>query len=407
MLCYSPWNVEFLLSILTWLEGLNTGGEHEGTNDLVETNRNLSAAVDKMEMRCKVLEEKNEKLKKYKRMVKNSTALQCLHCAKFISCNIFLQHITNCLNMNAGMAKSNLVNAVPTPTSNYTNNSTPNHNHNHNHNQNQNQNHNTYQDSSIIDASALQISINQTMVKENSDSKPYTEYLIQISYNGIKWSVSRKYKMFCELHQSLNTHFPSLKFPESAFTILGAFNNINYMSNSKRPTVIEERRKALQQYLRDLSKIDIVRNSSPFKKFLELDRVLEGEGSAEKVTRTISNTISTINSYRDEKRLIVSNLNSERNAEEFTNFNAIYPPQKSTESQFNGNGTLSDEMMQQKELGVKIDKRLFTQSPQSFMKNWQERQTTNNKENKNPRYKKIIISLIFVVDNPPVATTIL
>jgi PX domain. len=350
---------------------LNTGGEHEGTNDLVETNRNLSAAVDKMEMRCKVLEEKNEKLKKYKRMVKNSTALQCLHCAKFISCNIFLQHIINCVNMNAGMAKTNLINTVPqTPTNPYTNNSTP--------------NHNTYQDNTVIDAGALQISINQTMVKENSDSKPYTEYLIQVSYNGIKWSVSRKYKMFCELHQNLNTHFPSLKFPESAFTILGAFNNINYMSNSKRPTVIEERRKALQQYLRDLAKIDIVRNSSPFKKFLELDRVLEGEGSAEKINKNIANTLSTINSYREEKRVLVSNLNSERNTEEYTNFNAIYPPQKNGD-QFNGNGTMTEEMVQQKELGVKIDKRLFTQSPQSFMKNWQERQTTNNKENRNPR----------------------
>lgn len=50
-------------------------GDGESNNELVETNRNLSAAMDKMEMRCKILEEKNEKLKTFKRMAKNCSAL--------------------------------------------------------------------------------------------------------------------------------------------------------------------------------------------------------------------------------------------------------------------------------------------------------------------------------------------
>ena len=41
----------------------------------METNRNLSAAMDKIEMRCKMQEEKIEKLKKFKRMIKNSSNL--------------------------------------------------------------------------------------------------------------------------------------------------------------------------------------------------------------------------------------------------------------------------------------------------------------------------------------------
>ena len=52
----------------------------ESTLELLETNRNLSAAMDKMEMRCKQLEEKVTKLKKFKKIVKNSCSITCLHC---------------------------------------------------------------------------------------------------------------------------------------------------------------------------------------------------------------------------------------------------------------------------------------------------------------------------------------
>lgn len=41
----------------------------------METNKNLSAAMEKMELRCTLLEEKNEKLKIFKKMMKNSSAL--------------------------------------------------------------------------------------------------------------------------------------------------------------------------------------------------------------------------------------------------------------------------------------------------------------------------------------------
>jgi hypothetical protein len=47
----------------------------ESASELVETNRNLSAAMDKLELRCKILEEKSDKLKKFKKMVKNSSGL--------------------------------------------------------------------------------------------------------------------------------------------------------------------------------------------------------------------------------------------------------------------------------------------------------------------------------------------
>lgn len=329
-------------ALLLALEQGLTANDNDGTNELVETNKNLSAAVDKMEMRCKVLEDKNEKLKRYKRMIQNSLALQCIHCSKFIASNVFPQHMAACTTPQQAttLNKANLIAPITRPSA------VPTH-----HNENE------------VDPNALQISIHQTMVKENSDSKPYTEYLIQVIYNGTKWSVSRKYKQFCELHQALNTHFPSLKFPESAFTVLGGFNNLGYISSSKRPTVIEERRKALQQYLRDLSKLDIVRNSNPFKKFLELERIVEQDNRAKGYA---SNMVSSREERRD-----LNNLSSERGTHRGEDLN---------NTQRNPDALMS--------------RNLFSQSPLSFLKNWEEKAV--NKENKHPRHKSVIDASSFL-----------
>lgn len=350
-------------ALLLALEQGMHGNENEGTSELVETNKNLSAALDKMEARCKVLEDKCEKLKKYKRMVKNSSTLQCAYCSKFISANIFLQHTTTCNTPQpAAYNKPNII----TPISSA----------------------NQWSGQNELDPNMLQISINQTMVKENADAKPYTEYLIQVAYSGIKWSVSRKYKAFCELHQNLNTQFPSLKFPESAFTILGAFNNLSYVSNTKRPTVIEERRKALQQYLRDLAKLDIVRNSNPFKKFLELERVFDQDQQQDLTTTGSLQPGSTVPSQRGDKRDQGSDKSSGKN-DDSGNYGSIQAPQKSVGEHVRHYSPIipqnAGENYQTQGQGqnVKIDKSLFSQSPMSFMKNWQEKAL--NKENKNPR----------------------
>ena len=296
-------------ALLMALEQGKFNSESEASSELVETNRHLSAAVDKMEARCKVLEEKLEKAKQYKRMVKNSNALQCAHCAKFISTNIFSQHITNCAGTSHNSSQimnqrtqffngfSNFgpqsaatsFNNVGANTLNSTLNITqpiP----------------NSLQGTSdsYSNYCPVQISINQTMVKESSDNKPYTEYLIQVSCNGNKWSVSRKYKMFCELHQTLTSAFPNLKFPDSNFTGLSSFMSASQNTTSKRPTVIEERRKALQQYLRDMAKIDVIRNNQTFRKFLELDRSSESTGEPEKI-RTMANELNHLANFMKDK----------------------------------------------------------------------------------------------------------
>lgn len=83
------------------------------------------------------------------------------------------------------------------------------------------------------------------MVRESPDNKPYTEYLIEVNYCSNKWTIARKYKNFCELHSNLMTLFPGMKFPDSSLAIINSTTDINSVFQTKRPTVIEDRRKGL------------------------------------------------------------------------------------------------------------------------------------------------------------------
>jgi hypothetical protein len=74
----------------------NIDKEVSSKMELVETNKNLSSAVARMEMRTKQAEEKIEGLKEYKNAIKNASCLQCRHCNKFIACAIFTQHLNIC-----------------------------------------------------------------------------------------------------------------------------------------------------------------------------------------------------------------------------------------------------------------------------------------------------------------------
>ena len=60
---------------------------------LVETNRNLSSAMDKQEIRFKQLEEKYERLKKLKRLIKCYSLLQCAYCQTMMSLSEFPAHL--------------------------------------------------------------------------------------------------------------------------------------------------------------------------------------------------------------------------------------------------------------------------------------------------------------------------
>ena len=49
----------------------------------------------------------------------------------------------------------------------------------------------------------------QTLLKD-SDSKPYTEYALQITKGKKSWKIDHKYKSLCELHSQLKAQFPGV-----------------------------------------------------------------------------------------------------------------------------------------------------------------------------------------------------
>jgi len=65
---------------------------------MIETNKNLASALEKVENRCAVLENKNRALKKYYKIYKSSISIQCQKCRKYIYSNLFESHLTYCLN---------------------------------------------------------------------------------------------------------------------------------------------------------------------------------------------------------------------------------------------------------------------------------------------------------------------
>jgi hypothetical protein len=49
-----------------------------------------------VEGRCKVLEEKYERVKDYKRIMKSCLLMQCIACSKWIQTHLFSGHIEQC-----------------------------------------------------------------------------------------------------------------------------------------------------------------------------------------------------------------------------------------------------------------------------------------------------------------------
>jgi len=68
------------VALVTALQQGLANNENDNTSELVSTNKSLAKAMQQMEMRCKVLEEKKNRLKEYKKMVKSSLFLVCMHC---------------------------------------------------------------------------------------------------------------------------------------------------------------------------------------------------------------------------------------------------------------------------------------------------------------------------------------
>jgi hypothetical protein len=236
--------------------------------------------------KVKKLEGSLEKLKMYKFIFKYAQTIQCAICSRFFSSAMFLDHV--------------LAELPP------------------------DQNPFNEKDISVLRGldekedrqklNAITVTISQTMVREDNSKggSAYTEYVVQVRTDSCHWNVSRRYKAFCELHNALVSSFPYVKFPAVAKEIFGTKDNLTKMLNTRKPTVIEERRLNLQTYLREMLKVDVLCNCRVLREFLDIDKYYDSQNylkvSKVRESRSPSSYGGTIPSP-DSGDLVKGNLN--------------------------------------------------------------------------------------------------
>lgn len=253
-------------ALLTALEQTTKKNDREDMDELEDTKRHFSATMEKMGATCKLLEQKIQKNKHFKNMVKCSSALQCKYCLKLIITNNFLQHTVSCKAHStdaqyfipSGFAnKPQLrIRTEPDDANNHSLEYVP--------------QDNQYRGVSSF-STDLQISVTQALLHEGLKIKSHNEYVIHMSQNGEKWTVTRNYQAICELFQSLATAFPNLKVPDLNFIDAGLVDSHAFCARSLHQFT-EMKRLTLEKHLRDLAKIELIRNCHTFRHFLELDR---------------------------------------------------------------------------------------------------------------------------------------
>ena len=62
----------------------------------MEANKTLSSALEKLDARNKVLEDKYEKVRNFKKIMKSCMAMQCVQCSKWIQTSSFTTHLSKC-----------------------------------------------------------------------------------------------------------------------------------------------------------------------------------------------------------------------------------------------------------------------------------------------------------------------
>ena len=97
-------------ALLVALQQSVSASESENQNELAETNKNLTSALEKVQARCKVLEEKYERVKDFKKVMKSCLSMQCANCSKWVQTHAFSTHVQQCLGGCASLMKEKMQN---------------------------------------------------------------------------------------------------------------------------------------------------------------------------------------------------------------------------------------------------------------------------------------------------------
>lgn len=195
---------------------------------LEERDRQIDQAnekIDKLTQRCIKVEKKYKETKTYYNLFRHTQLIQCKYCNKYYKSNDFVAH---CETWSVGGTLTHYK----------------------------------------VNLSSVEISITQTLIREDENMrKPFTMYVIESTLEGDTWSAQRKYKEFWLLNERLINNFPSVTFPQSANQFCS--KSLWDVLKKKKNTLVEQRRKNLQNYLNDLAQIAAIRDCDYFKDFIE------------------------------------------------------------------------------------------------------------------------------------------
>ena len=183
--------------------------------------------------KIKTLEEQISKLNIYKEIIHNTKAYKCKHCEKIYLYDDFKDHYTNCqkgLISNANI-NSNNINFNP---------------------------------------DKLKIKILKGRVKQDELGKPFLEYIIDVNYDTQNWRINKRFNQFANLFKTLKNMFKGvIQMPPSANIF------INFGNNNSFGSFHENKILQLEKFLKDLSEINNLNTSKPFRKFLEFEQYVD------------------------------------------------------------------------------------------------------------------------------------
>ena len=206
----------------------------QNIKDVNEKNSELVLNNNILNNKIKTLEEQNTKLNSYKDIVHNSKGFKCKNCEKTYSFEDFKDHYSNCqkgLISNTNINNNN-INFSP---------------------------------------EKLKIKILKGKVKQDELGKPFLEYIIDVNYDTQNWRINRRFNQFSNLFKTLKNLYKGtgIQMPQSS-NIFVNFGNNNQFSSFHENKIIQ-----LEKFLKDLSEINMINTSKPFRKFLEFEQYVD------------------------------------------------------------------------------------------------------------------------------------
>jgi hypothetical protein len=103
------------------------------------------------------------------------------------------------------------------------------------------------------------------MLKKDEYGRPYLDYICEVKYNDKEWKILKKFNQFALLHNAIKNLFKdTFQLPKTG----SLFTNINDMTGN---AFHENKINQLDKFIIELTEIDEVCRSVPFRNFFELD----------------------------------------------------------------------------------------------------------------------------------------